>query len=141
MSDWQGVPERHLRHLGFVYVITHIDSNSTYIGKKQFKKKLRRKPLKGKKRVRLDDVESDWRTYWGSSNALLDAIKKHGEAAFVRRIISVHDSKRELAYAELKLQVEQDVLNNPRSWNSMINVRLSCPVGDPIAFARKVNTE
>jgi hypothetical protein len=132
MSEWVCVPDDYMDHLGFVYQITHIDTGCYYIGKKQFLKRIRRKPLKGRKRARICHVESDWKKYWGSSNALLAAVEKHGEDAFIRRVLSVHDNKRDLAYAELKIQVGRDVLDDPLCYNGIINVRLSKPVGDPI---------
>jgi len=133
-SRWVNVPDDPMDHFGFVYRITH-ESGAFYIGKKQFKRRIRRKPLKGKKRHRIDHVESDWKTYWGSSNLLLEAIEKYGEQQFTREIISLHQSKSELAMAELKLQLECDVLNDPISFNGIIHVRLSKKVGDPIGKA------
>src|SRR6056297_2760390 len=53
--------------VGFVYQVFEEDTGKLYYGIKKFKKKIRRKPLKGKKRVRIDYVESDWRTYKTSS--------------------------------------------------------------------------
>jgi len=137
MSRWLNVPDNPLDHFGFVYKITHCDSGCYYLGKKQLIKRVRRKPLKGKKRHRIDHVESDWKSYWGSSNLLLEAVEKHGEQEFTREIISLHESKSELSMAELKLQLEYDVLNDPKSWNGIIHVRLSKRVGDPIEWAEK----
>ena len=39
---------------GFIYEITNIANNKKYIGKKQCKSKLKRKPLKGKKNKRIE---------------------------------------------------------------------------------------
>lgn len=132
MSDWIGVPDDYSDYLGFIYVIKHIESGAFYIGKCQWFRKIRRKPLKGKKRVRICHVESDWKKYWGSSNNLLEAIEKYGEDAFERRIVKPCKSKFELSYEELKMQMQYDVLDNPLSFNGILNVRLSKPVGNPI---------
>jgi hypothetical protein len=132
MSDWIGVPDNIEDYLGFIYVITHVESGAYYIGKKQTTRKLRRKPLKGQKRVRICHVESDWKTYWGSSKTLLEAVEKHGEDAFERRIVRLCKSKFELSYEELKLQMQYNVLDDPLSFNGILNVRLSKPVGNPI---------
>ena len=42
---------------GFIYEITNNTTNKKYIGKKQCISKIRRKPLKGKKRSRIDFKE------------------------------------------------------------------------------------
>ena len=60
---------------GFIYEITNLTNNRKYIGKKQMVRKIRRKPLKGKKRKRIDYIESDWKTYTGSSDILNEDIK------------------------------------------------------------------
>ena len=51
---------------GFIYEIINTINNKKYIGKKQMVRKIKRKPLKGKKRKRIDFIESDWKTYTGS---------------------------------------------------------------------------
>lgn len=135
MSEWQGVPDDYKDYLGFVYIIEHL-SGGYYVGKRQIFKRIRRKPLKGKKRHRICSVESDWRNYWGSSAALLAAIESEGKESFTRTVLTLCKSKRDLAYQELLEQIKRDVLNDPLSWNGMINVRLGKRVGDPIAFAR-----
>ncbi len=141
MTEWQGVPDDYMDHFGFVYLIKHRETGCSYIGKKQFKKRLRRKPLKGKKRHRIDWVESDWKTYWGSSENLLEAVAREGEESFDRFVMRVCDSKFEMAYEELIAQIANNVLNDPKSFNGIINVRLSKPVGDPIKKARETNEE
>jgi hypothetical protein len=125
MSEWQYVPEHLEDFLGFVYIIRHEESGHYYIGKKQFWRAVRRKPLKGKKRVRLDRVESDWKNYWGSSKKFLDFVEREGKDKFTRTILSCHTTKHDLAYAELMHQIECDVLEDPQSFNGIINVRLS----------------
>ena len=52
---------------GFVYMITDINTGKKYIGKKNFwKPKILPKTKTRKRRVRTR-TESDWRTYFGSS--------------------------------------------------------------------------
>lgn len=135
MSQWLNVPDNPMDHFGFVYRITHCDTGAYYIGKKQLVRKIRRPPLKGKKRRRVDYVESDWKTYWGSSENLIEAVKKYGEQEFTREFVSLHESKSDLALAELKLQLEHDVLNDPKCFNGILNIRLSKKVGNPIEWA------
>ena len=55
----------------FVYLITNLTNNKKYVGKKLAKFKTTKPPLKGKKNKRRGYKESDWHTYWGSSDHLL----------------------------------------------------------------------
>ena len=48
---------------GFIYEITNTINQKKYIGKKQCKSKLKRKPLKGKRNKRIEIKESDWKVY------------------------------------------------------------------------------
>ena len=95
---------------GFIYEIKNNIIGKKYIGKKQIKSKIRRKPLKGKKRCRIDFKESDWKTYTGSSNDLNEDIKKYGKENFTFTILKTCGSKWELAYFECKIQLEKNVL-------------------------------
>ena len=63
---------------GFVYVITNLVDNRKYIGKKLARFKTTKPPLKGRKNKRRGTKESDWRTYWGSSDHLNADVKKLG---------------------------------------------------------------
>ena len=95
---------------GFVYQITNLSNNKTYIGKKLFWfKKI--KTLKGKRKRYL--AESDWKTYYGSSKFLLDEIEKFGKDNFKREILKLCKSKGECSYYEAKYQFDKDVLLNP----------------------------
>ena len=55
---------------GFVYLITNTTTGQKYVGKKLAKFKTTKPPLKGKKNKRRGYKESDWRTYYGSSDRL-----------------------------------------------------------------------
>ena len=112
---------------GFIYEITNLITNKKYIGKKQIQSKIRRKPLKGKKRVRIEYKQSDWKSYTGSSNDLNDDIKKYGKENFTFNILKICDSKWELAYFECKIQLERDVLLKDDYYNGIINVRIGSP--------------
>lgn len=112
---------------GFIYCITNNTINKKYIGKKQIKSKIRRKPLKGKKRCRIDFKESDWKQYTGSCNDLNDDIKKYGKENFTFTILKICYSKWELAYFECKMQLDQNVLLREDFYNGIINVRIGSP--------------
>ena len=109
---------------GFIYEITNTINNKKYIGKKQMVRKIRRKPLKGKKRKRIDYIESDWKTYTGSSDVLNEDIKNLGMNNFKFNILKFCNSKFELSYFEAKIQFEKDVLLNENYYNGIINCRI-----------------
>jgi hypothetical protein len=111
-------------YFGFIYEIKNRTTNKKYIGKKQMQSKLRKKPLKGKKRFRIEYKESDWKSYTGSSNDLNEDIEKYGKDNFSFTILKMCHSKWELAYFECKLQLENDVLLRDDYYNGIINVRI-----------------
>lgn len=127
MIDWEGLPEDFniKDYVGFIYIITNLHTNKKYIGQKMFWKKIRRKPLKGTKRVRLDRLESDWKTYYSSCNKLKEDITAIGKHHFKRQILMLCKSKAEMNYAETRLQFEHQVLLSPGWYNQMINCRIA----------------
>ena len=109
---------------GFIYEITNKVTGKFYIGKKQCLRKIKRKPLKGKTRNRIDHVESDWKEYSGSSNDLQEDIKKYGKENFTFTILRPCNSKWELSYFEAKEQMSRDVLLIENSYNGILNLRI-----------------
>ena len=67
---------------GFVYLITNKKDKKYYIGCKLLEKKIKRAPLKGKKKKRIELKSSNWKEYTGSSNVLNDDINKIGKGQF-----------------------------------------------------------
>ena len=117
---------------GFIYKITRIGPEregepSYYIGKQQCWNQIRRKPLKGKTRVRVDQRPSNWKRYCGSCKKLNESIADEGKESFSFEILEWCDSKWELAWRELQYQVEHDVLRDPQSYNGIIHVRIGSP--------------
>ncbi len=102
-------------YVGFVYVITHTATDRFYVGKKNLMAK------RGKK-----VVPSNWRKYWGSSEALALDLKAHGHGAFKREIVAFCLTKGSLTYAEIEEQVRRNVLGakladgSPASYNRNI---------------------
>ena len=109
---------------GFIYEIINTVTNKKYIGKKQCQSRIKRKPLKGKTRNRIDYKESDWKTYTSSSNDLNDEIKKYGKDKFIFKILRTCDSKWALAYYEIKEQIDKEVLFRDDYHNGIINCRI-----------------
>jgi len=111
-------------HIGFVYLITNLQTGQKYIGKKLAQFKKTRPPLKGKRLKRRSVVESDWREYWGSSDRLNADIAALGQANFIREILYLCKSKAELSYLEAREQFERRVLESDDYYNGIINVRV-----------------
>jgi hypothetical protein len=109
---------------GFIYMITNIETDKKYIGKKQMVSKRTRPPLKGKKRKRIEFVESDWRTYVSSSNELVNDLQKLGKEKFKFEILRFCDNKSQLSYYEAKEQFDREVLLKEDYYNGIINLRL-----------------
>ena len=117
-------------YYGFTYKITNLETGKYYIGKKAFfhnkKKKLTKKELAeqtgpGRKATtRVDQVDSGWKLYWGSSKELLADIKTLGEDKFERLITNFAKTKKQLTYYELKAQILCDALFDDKSYNDNI---------------------
>jgi hypothetical protein len=117
----ENIPEGYI---GFVYLITNLTNNKKYIGKKLAEFKTTKPPLKGKKNKRRGTKESDWRTYWGSSDKLLADIAALGDDKFTREILFYCMSRGELSYIEAKEQFDRKVLETDDYYNGIINVRV-----------------
>jgi hypothetical protein len=111
-------------YAGFVYQITENKTSMKYIGKKLFWKTIKRPPLKGKKRKRIEIVQSDWKTYFGSSEKVKLLVEQNGQDSFKREILRFCKTKGELSYFEAKIQFEKDVLLRDDYYNGIINCRI-----------------
>lgn len=114
LSQWQG----------FVYMITERSSRKKYIGKKFFWSRRRLPPLKGKTRKRIVVKESDWKTYYGSSEDLKTLVEKSGEENYYREILRLCKTKGECSYYEAKEQFERDVLLHDDYYNEFIGCKI-----------------
>jgi hypothetical protein len=108
----------------FVYLITNLNNDKKYVGKKLAKFKTTKKPLKGRKNKRRGTKESDWKTYWGSSEKLVDDVEKLGEHRFTREIIYYCSNRGTASYLEAQEQFERKVLETDDYYNGIINVRI-----------------
>ncbi len=129
------VEEISEEYIGFVYLITNLTNGKKYIGKKLAKFKVTKKPLKGKKNKRRSTKESDWRTYWGSSDHLNADVEQLGPENFTREILYYCTSRGELSYLEAKEQFDREVLKTDEYYNGIINVR----VGSSKALIESLN--
>jgi|TARA_B100001093_G_scaffold186882_1_gene179461 hypothetical protein len=108
----------------FVYLITNLTNDRKYVGKKLAKFKTTKPPLKGKKNKRRGYKESDWRTYWGSSDHLNNDVAELGEEKFKREILYYCPSRGVASYIEAREQFERRVLETDDYYNGIINVRV-----------------
>ena len=104
------------KSVGFVYEITDTDTNMKYIGKKKFWSKVTRPPLKVKQNKRRSLKESDWKSYYGSSEVVKGIVESSGEQRFERRILRLCKTAGEMSYYEMKYQIENDVLLKPNEY-------------------------
>lgn len=117
--------------VGFVYLITNKTSGKKYLGKKlakfsktTYKVVTLKNGNKKRKKIR-SKVDSDWKTYWSSSEDLKKDVELLGEDNFTREILKYCYSKNELSYYEAKFQFDENVLLNEDLWyNRWISVKV-----------------
>lgn len=116
--------EQSAGYVGFVYLITHIDSGRKYIGKKIFTNRKAKPPLKGKTKRRISTVESNWCDYWGSGPAIKALVEEKGTASFKREILHLCYSKSEMGYLESKLIFATDAIISNDYLNDWVSARI-----------------
>lgn len=129
MSDWlyEGQPfdsDMIGEYFGFVYLITNLDNDKKYIGKKWFWSSRKLPPLKGKTRKRKVVKESDWKKYHGSSDEVKLLVEQLGESNFKREILRLCKTKGECTYYEAKMQFDFDVLLRDDYYNEFIGCKI-----------------
>ena len=126
-KEIEGVSDFPKETYGFVYIITHIPSDRSYIGKKILfntrKVKLTKKELAEYEGVvgrrpsyKLAVKESNWQTYWGSNKELTGLLETEPPENFRRHILEVAPSKKLLTYYEVKYQMIYQVLEKPEEF-------------------------
>lgn len=88
---------------GFVYCISHNDSDMFYVGKKQFYS-TRRVKVVGRKNRKKVVKESNWRIYQSSSQTVQKMIAEAGEDAFSYDVLAIAYTPGELSFLEEKAQ-------------------------------------
>lgn len=127
MSTWIDFPENPQDYIGIVYLIQNLHPDATktyYIGQKQLLKKTRLPANKSRKRPKIVWRDNGVEDYYGSSKELQEDVGRLGKGFFKRVVLECCTSKFQMSYAELKWQLEFDVLLDPKSYNGIINVRL-----------------
>ena len=111
--------------VGFVYEVYDTQNKMYYIGKKKFWSRVTRPPLKGQKRKRRSLKESNWKTYYGSSETVKEIVENTGECRFERRILRLCKTPGEMSYYETKEQIDREVLFKP---NEYYNAFIGCKI-------------
>ena len=78
---------------------------------------------KKKKKIR-GKIESDWKDYYGSSDALTADIQALGKENFTREILFYCKNKSECSYIEAREQFKHKVLESTDWYNGHIQVRV-----------------
>lgn len=112
-------------YYGFVYIITEKETQMKYVGKKFFYRTKTLPITKTRKRRKKTLVESDWRTYCGSSERVQELVESKGVDAFAREILHLCKTKGDCAYYETKEQFDREVLLRDDYYNGIINCRIS----------------
>jgi len=112
-------------YYGFVYIITEKETQMKYVGKKFFYRTKTLPITKTRKRRKKALVESDWRTYCGSSERVQELVESKGLDAFAREILHLCKTKGDCAYYETKEQFDREVLLRDDYYNGIINCRIS----------------
>jgi hypothetical protein len=109
---------------GFVYMITNLSNDKKYVGKKFFWKPKTLPKTKTRKRRVKTRVESDWKSYYGSSVEVKQLVEENGAESFKREILMLCKTKGECSYYEAKKQFEYDVLLNDEFYNEFIGCKI-----------------
>ena len=112
-------------YVGFVYEIHDTLNQKYYIGKKLLWRTKKLPPLKGRKNKRHRRIETDWQTYWGSSDALNSVRAEIGDQHFKRKILYWCANKNQMSYFETREQFSRDVLFKDEYYNGIISCRIS----------------
>ena len=112
---------------GYIYMTTNLETGRSYIGKKSFfhklNKKLGKKELanlpvtRGRtKTTKLVIKSSDWKNYYGSAQEIKEDLKKYSKDKFIRVVLKLCKTKKELTYYECKYLFQYGVLEDRTTW-------------------------
>ena len=123
---WNGKPIYTIptEHETFVYLITNKINGKRYVG---FKTSVSQKTKVVNKKKKKCKVESDWQSYWSSSENLQEDVRKYGKKNFMREILWFSVNKSVGKYLELYEQIVRGVLTDSKDkyYNGIVNVRLN----------------
>lgn len=99
---------------GFVYLITDLETGKKYIGRKYLTSK---RKVKGRRKT----TESDWKSYFSSSDEIKLLVEQYGPQRFKREIVAFGKTRGEVNFLEIMLQFELRVLESNDWYNGTIN--------------------
>lgn len=114
---------------GFIYKVTHLPTNKSYIGKKvlyfertkklgkreveDLKEQRKLQGLRGKTPAKKKVItESDWKTYYGSQKEIKELVAKSNPEDWNKQILQFVPSKKLLTYYETKYLFVNEVIEN-----------------------------
>jgi hypothetical protein len=107
-------------YVGFIYLVTLPDGRF-YVGKKLFNFRKTRQ-VKGKKKRYL--AESDWKTYYGSSDEVKKVLNEEGPLNFKREILHLCKTKGELNYMETWEIFKRQALLSEQYVNGWVSAKI-----------------
>ena len=120
-EPYETAPEEYQ---GFVYKITELTTGKKYIGKKFFWAPKTLPVTKTRKRRVKIKVESDWKSYYGSSKEVQERVKVNGEDNYKREILRLCKTKGDCSYWELYEQMVNHVLLSDEYYNSFCGAKI-----------------
>lgn len=120
---------------GFVYCITNLKTGQKYVGRKYFWS-----IQKTKGKIRRQRKPSDWQTYFSSSAVLQEQVSTFGVQAFRRDILSLHATRGDTNYTEVKTQFILNVLERDDYINDAIGKYRKRPTERIITGRKTANT-
>lgn len=100
---------------GFVYLIENLTNNRKYIGKKTFWER-----RKDQKTGRRKKKESNWQSYCGSCDELIEDYKQLGSVNFKKTILYLCPHKKSMSYFETLEQFKRDVIMREDYYNTNV---------------------
>jgi len=107
---------------GFVYLITNTTNNRQYIGRKLFTRPKQKKA--SHTRQRRERVENDWKSYYGSSEELLQDIAQLGKEHFHREILRLCRKRGEVNFFETYEILTRNALFGDAYYNKWCSLRI-----------------
>ena len=98
-----------------VYLLI-IEDHGLYLGKKNFYSHTKKKGA-----TRKSKGPSDWKKYFSSSEEIKEYVKEQGVDGIQRIVLSLHKTKGDASWCEVKEQFRLDVLHDDRYINKSIN--------------------
>ena len=120
-EPYETAPEEYQ---GFVYKITELTTGKKYIGKKFFWAPKTLPVTKTRKRRVKTKVESDWKSYYGSSKEVQERVKVNGEDNYKREILRLCKTKGDCSYWELYEQMVNHVLLSEDFYNEFVGAKI-----------------